>query len=308
MKKIYLLFVAAGLAACTAEPVENYELNSLDASVAGKNKVVATVVYEGLENPGFATTSFDLIKYHSNDPTKDQIKGKVFVSNDCNNIIFKVEGEDVGDINLGIYTDENDFPKINGANSNVAPELPITEDSFSNGIYTLPVGDIKEIFVFVNAGGHSWGGDLHWGNANYFLYELQLDTCSTPCTFGKGYWKNHSNDNPGGQNDVWPVMKLTLGDRDYNREELNNIMDASNNVGHSLINFSQHLIAAKLNVANGAGNVDIEYTISEADSLIGNMDILLGEFTPEQKQLAKTLKEILVNYNESSPCEDDSEA
>ncbi|MHA6280212.1 hypothetical protein ACXYMT_08520 [Salinimicrobium sp. CAU 1759] len=304
MKKIYLLFVAAALAACSAEPVENEAFESLNATVNGKNKIAATIVYEGLENPGFATISFDLIKFHSNDPSKDQMKGKVFVSNDCNNLIFKVEGEDIGDINLGIYTDEADFPALNGANSNVSPELPITEDSFFNGIYTLPIGDLKEIYVFVNAGGHSWGGDLDWGNAKYFLYELQLETCSTPCTLGKGYWKNHSNDNPGGQDDVWPVMELTLGNKLYNRKELNNIMDVPNNEGNNLVIFSQHLIAAKLNVANGAGNSDIEATIAESDELIGDLVILEDSFSDEQKTTANTLKDLLESFNKSSPCEE----
>lgn len=43
MKKIYLLFVAASLAACSAESVEN-EMISLDATVTGKNKIAAEAV------------------------------------------------------------------------------------------------------------------------------------------------------------------------------------------------------------------------------------------------------------------------
>ncbi len=36
MKKIYLLFVAAALAACSVEPIATEGLDSLDAAVTGK--------------------------------------------------------------------------------------------------------------------------------------------------------------------------------------------------------------------------------------------------------------------------------
>ncbi len=42
MKKIYLLFIAATLAACSAEPLENEALTGLDANLQGKSNKAAT--------------------------------------------------------------------------------------------------------------------------------------------------------------------------------------------------------------------------------------------------------------------------
>ena len=52
MKKFYLLFVAAALAACSAEPVEN-ELSGLDANLSGKsnNKATSQDVGESFDVP-----------------------------------------------------------------------------------------------------------------------------------------------------------------------------------------------------------------------------------------------------------------
>ncbi len=301
MKKIFLLFVAATLAACSAEPIEKEGLTELDAT---SGKIKASVSYEGLEIPDFETISYDLIKYHANDPSKDELVGKIFVSNDCNNLYFKVEGSE--EINLGFYTAEADFPKINGNKQNVSPELTFTEENFTDGLYTTPVGELEQIYVFVNIGGHTWGGNLPWGNALYFSYELQLENCAALCTYGKGYWRNHSNDNPGEQENVWPVVELDLGNTAYDQTQLNEILDAPNNEGNNLVILSKHLIAAKLNVANGAGNSEIEVVISDSDALIGDLVVLENSFSDEQKNTANELKGILENFNESSPCEDDS--
>ena len=51
MKKIYLLFVAAALAACSAEPVETEGIDSLDASVTGKTKATVQDVQESFDVP-----------------------------------------------------------------------------------------------------------------------------------------------------------------------------------------------------------------------------------------------------------------
>ncbi|WP_029037487.1 hypothetical protein [Salinimicrobium xinjiangense] len=50
MKKIYLLFVAATLAACSAEPIQD-ELTSLDAAVTGKNKSTVQNAGESFDIP-----------------------------------------------------------------------------------------------------------------------------------------------------------------------------------------------------------------------------------------------------------------
>lgn len=127
------------------------------------------------------------------------------------------------------------------------------------------------------------------------------------CTYGKGYWRNHSNHNPGNQVDLWPVKELYLGSVLYNQDDMNSILDVPNNEGNNLVILSQHLIAAKLNVANGAGNLDIEATISDADGLIGGLVILEDSFPAEIKDQVNSLKDSLEAFNESHPCEDEEE-
>ena len=90
---------------------------------------------------------------------------------------------------------------------------------------------------------------------------------STPpvCVYGQGYWKHHGQ---------WPVNQLQLGNRIYNRQELQSILGRSRAVrGNGLVELAQEEIAAKLNIANGANGTCIEQTLAAADALIGNLVI-----------------------------------
>ena len=90
---------------------------------------------------------------------------------------------------------------------------------------------------------------------------------STPsgCVFKQGYWKHHGQ---------WPVNQLQLGNRIYNRQELQSILGRSRAVrGNGLVELAQEEIAAKLNIANGANGTCIEQTLAAADALIGNLVI-----------------------------------
>jgi cysteine-rich repeat protein len=82
------------------------------------------------------------------------------------------------------------------------------------------------------------------------------------CTFTQGYWKNHP--------EAWPVTSLSLGVTVYTQEELLAIFDEPV-AGNGLIALSHQLIAAKLNVANGAPDDDIADAIADADALIGDL-------------------------------------
>ena len=86
---------------------------------------------------------------------------------------------------------------------------------------------------------------------------------SSGCVLAAGYWKNH---------DQWPVNQLQLGNRTYNRQELQSILGQP--LGHNYLVFLARLeIAAKLNIANGANGTCIEQTLAAADALIGNLVI-----------------------------------
>lgn len=81
------------------------------------------------------------------------------------------------------------------------------------------------------------------------------------CTFTQGYWKNHT--------EVWPVSSLTLGTVTYNAIQLLQILNQPAQ-GNKLTILAHQLIAAKLNLANGADPSSISTTIANADALIGN--------------------------------------
>jgi hypothetical protein len=99
--------------------------------------------------------------------------------------------------------------------------------------------------------------------------DVKLTLCFAPCRSGgctltQGYWKNHA--------DAWPVTSLTLGTLSYTKAQLLSILDTPV-VGNSLISLAHQLIAAKLNIANGADGSTISSTIASADALIGTLVI-----------------------------------
>ena len=88
---------------------------------------------------------------------------------------------------------------------------------------------------------------------------------STPggCVLGAGYWKNHEQ---------WPVNQLQLGNRTYNRQELQSILQQPVRA-NALVQLARQEIAAKLNIAHGADGSCVEQTLAGADALIGNLVI-----------------------------------
>ena len=88
------------------------------------------------------------------------------------------------------------------------------------------------------------------------------------CTYTQGYWKTHGPDAKGGNANVWPVNNLYLGTPNYIDAQLQDILDKAP-AGNGLVIFAHQLIAAKLNVANGADDTDVAATITAADALIG---------------------------------------
>jgi len=88
------------------------------------------------------------------------------------------------------------------------------------------------------------------------------------CTFSQGHWKTHGPIPTGNNSNEWPVNSLMLGTVVYTDLELLSIFNASVG-GNGLISLAHQLIAAKLNVANGADDSAIAATIAAADALIG---------------------------------------
>jgi hypothetical protein len=80
---------------------------------------------------------------------------------------------------------------------------------------------------------------------------------SQGCVYGLGYWRNHP--------DAWPVDSLALGNETYTQAELLDLLNRPTRGDASLI-LVQQLIAAHLNVANGADDSTIAATIAAADT------------------------------------------
>jgi hypothetical protein len=95
------------------------------------------------------------------------------------------------------------------------------------------------------------------------------------CTLTQGYWKTH-NDTVCATNPnsplcvIWPVHDLTLGTVNYNQAQLLAILNQTPAGGNGLVSLAHQLIAAKLNIANGASSTPgVDSAIAAADALIG---------------------------------------
>jgi hypothetical protein len=77
------------------------------------------------------------------------------------------------------------------------------------------------------------------------------------CTYTQGYWKTHT--------EAWPVTSMTVGAKSYTATELLAVFDTAVKGDASLI-LADQLIAAKLNIENGADDSDVAVTIQNADA------------------------------------------
>ena len=143
------------------------------------------------------------------------------------------------------------------------------------------------------AGGAVWNRavtDILWGaQANRDIpMTITFTCCATGCVYSQGYWKTHY---PA----FWPSFAtLTLGTVPYLPAQLNTILWLPV-VGNGLISLDHQLIAAKLNILNGAPSAAIASTISGADTLIGALDVLNGGFL--DPSLTGALNQTLDDYN-----------
>lgn len=118
--------------------------------------------------------------------------------------------------------------------------------------------------------------------------EASTKPAAENCTFTLGYWKNHP--------EVWPVSGLTLGTVPYTAAELLSILNQPAG-GNGLIILAHQLIAAKLNIANGADPTPVAGTIAAADAQIGGLvvpPVGSGFLAPGDVSAKAT---ILDNYN-----------
>ena len=111
---------------------------------------------------------------------------------------------------------------------------------------------------------------------------------SPGCTQEVGHWQA----NPGS----WPVASLTLGTVSYTAAQLLSILNQPAGT-NGLIQLAHQLIAAKLNIADGADGGDVADMIAAADALIGALvvpPVGAGSLAPAQTGV---LTGNLANYN-----------
>jgi hypothetical protein len=121
------------------------------------------------------------------------------------------------------------------------------------------------------------------------------------CTLTQGYWKTHNptvcDATPDSPLCVqWPVNSLTLGNNVYNISQLLAILNTPAQ-GNGLLTLAHQLIAAKLNIANGADDSAIASVVAAADATIGNL-VVGTDFLSAGSTSA--LVTDLTNYNEGA--------
>jgi hypothetical protein len=121
------------------------------------------------------------------------------------------------------------------------------------------------------------------------------------CTLTQGYWKTHGPEGcvTGNNTNEWPVTSLTLGNVTYTDLQLCSIMNTAA-AGNGLIALAHQLIAAKLNIANGADGSDAAQCIANADALIGNLVIPPVGSGSLASSATSSLTGCLTNYNEGA--------
>jgi hypothetical protein len=127
------------------------------------------------------------------------------------------------------------------------------------------------------------------------------------CTWGKGFWKNHTGLGP--QPDlVTDLLPLWLGDEDDSASiEVTTAQMAFDLLqqheygqpSNGITKLYAHLLAAKLNIANGADDEDIADTITDADAFLGDYDWEdWDDLSQDERQMVMDWKDMLEDYNE----------
>lgn len=118
------------------------------------------------------------------------------------------------------------------------------------------------------------------------------------CTLTQGFWKTHTGLGP--QADAWPALPggtMTLGTVAYTKAQLISIFNTPVK-GNGLISLAHQLIAANLNILNGASATDISASITAANTLIGGLvvpPVGSGSLAPSATGALTTA---LAQYNE----------
>lgn len=140
-------------------------------------------------------------------------------------------------------------------------------------------------------------------NSTFYRSDFSVPTpCSTlpcpppsgkNCTYTQGYWKTHGTGlcHSGNNDNEWPVSWLLLGTVNYTNTELCALFGATGSTvtatsgsqqskNSQFLSMIHQLIAAKLNIAQGADDHCISALIAALDAAIRAVDMLPNGSTP----------------------------
>lgn len=293
MKKLTPLFILAILlSGCSTESIDSEELIVADAKPV-------------------LTTSEVVDDYATGDLYQGNLKATFEITNDCDNIILTIaltesanidfEAGETLDIKIGQFT--TTLPTLNNG-GNLPDNLLQTYEigSPEDLVISFPYDESITTYSFFIKGFGDYAGEIVYGKTTYFKYAIDLELCNddSVCTYGKGWWRNHSNDNPGNQENLWPVDELMLGNLIYSQTDINTIMDTPVQ-GNGLVSLAQHLATAKLNILNGVDDTLIASVIEDADEMIGDLVVLEDSLSMSE---VGSLKDALEAFNNSNSCDD----
>ena len=108
------------------------------------------------------------------------------------------------------------------------------------------------------------------------------------CTYTMGYWKNHP--------EAWPVESIAIGGITHTQAQAIAILKTAPR-GDATYILAHQLIAAKLNILNGADPSAVETSVGDADNWLGAHPLGSDPSNPARAQ-GITLAAILDDYNQ----------
>lgn len=169
MKKVYLLFVAAVLAACSTESLETDNLDSLNAAMAGKEKASAATAVADVRSEWLFSNNGGLNQ------------GKVTVTNDCDSVTLQfteLDGDPLTEVEFDLRTSLPALNKGGNLNETLSFSFADLDDNLS---FTISFSDLgitheDDLYIFAKAWG-KWAGLSEHGNLNYFSYNVEEVAC-----------------------------------------------------------------------------------------------------------------------------------
>lgn len=163
--------------------------------------------------------------------------------------------------------------EVTANGSTVVDECVNVNDTLGGSLGTICASDAQQSFTFqypLTAGPYDQCGDYTVDNIATFVaattgatgqaswqVKVNVPCQSGGCSLTQGYWKTHP--------EAWPVDEITIGGVTYAKAAAIDIFNTPvrGDVTYSL---AHQLIAAKLNVLNGADGSAVNSTISDADA------------------------------------------